>query len=87
MPAHVIAWMAGRGCDILGRTRMARLVGLDVEDMRRVSTGQVLPTARQREAVERVFASLLSAELGDDGVVVTCTCAGEHKRSEEDKRL
>ena len=82
MPAHVTAWMASRGCEIIGRTRMSRLVGLDVEDMRRVSTGQVLPTAKQREAVERVFASLLSAELGEDGMVVACAC-GEDKRHEE----
>ena len=81
MPAHVTAWMAARGCDVVGRTRMARLVGLDVEDMRRVSTGLVLPTAKQREAVERVFAALLAAEPGEDGMVVACTCSD--KRCEE----
>lgn len=85
IPAYVHAWMASRCCDLIGRTRMARLVGVDVEDMRRVACGYVVPTQRQREAIDHVFASLLFVELEDEGVRVVSE--SEHKQVEEDKRL
>lgn len=63
LPAQVVAYMAARCCDLLGRTRMAAAVDLDVEDMRRVSCGLVVPSARQREIIESHFAGLLGCEL------------------------
>lgn len=63
LPAQVVAYMAARCCELLGRTRMASACGLDVEDMRRVSAGQVVPSVRQREVIESHFAGLLYVEL------------------------
>ena len=63
LPAPVLAYMATRCCDLLGRTRMAAACGLDVEDMRRVASGAVVPSLRQREVIESHFAGLLACEL------------------------
>ena len=63
LPAQVVAYMAARCCELLGRTRMAASCGLDVEDMRRVACGLVVPSSRQREVIESHFAGLLACEL------------------------
>lgn len=86
MPLVVYAHMATRCCDIRGRTRMAATLGVDIEDMRRICDGHVVPTSRQRDLLDLWFATLLGRELDGEAQGVRCGCEGEEKRSEE-KRL
>lgn len=80
MPLIVYAHIAQRCCDVRGRTRMAASLGVDVEDMRRMASGDVVPSARQRDLLDVWFASLLGRELDGEGLGVRCTCEGEEKR-------
>lgn len=68
MPLVVYAHMASKCAERIGRTRAAAIVGVDVEDMRRICRGDVVPTSRQRDAIDRLYAALLSHELewGDE---------------------
>lgn len=81
LPAVQVAYMAQRCCDIRGRTWCARAVGVDVEDMRRIATGLVVANVREREVIERIFATLLWDEI--DGDCVVPRQHGEHKTREE----
>lgn len=86
MPVIVYAHLAQRCVDVRGRTRMAAALGVDVEDMRRMCRGDVVPTSRQRDLLDVWFASLLGRELVNEGLGVRCQCEGEEKLSEEEKR-
>lgn len=79
MPLVVYAHLAATCERHLGRTRCASLVGVDVEDMRRMSRGDVVPTSQQRDVLDVLFASLLGRELEGDGVALRCVCEGEDK--------
>lgn len=83
MPVVIYAHLASRCVEIRGRTRMAAELGVDVEDMRRICDGLVVPTSRQRDVLDLWFATLLGREL-EGGM--RCGCEGEEKRTEE-KRL
>lgn len=63
MPLVVYAHMASKCDECIGRTRTAAIVGVDVEDMRRICRGDVVPTSRQRDAIDRLFALLLAHEI------------------------
>lgn len=89
MPLIVYAHMAAKCDERLGRTRTAALVGVDVEDMRRICRGDVVPTSRQRDSIDMLFASLLGQELEGDGLHVRWVCEGEEKgrgHQREEKR-
>ena len=86
MPLVVYAHMATRCCDVRGRTRMAAALGVDVEDMRRMCRGDVVPTSGQRDLLDAWFASLLGYELDGEGLGVRCACEGEDKRTEEKRQ-
>jgi len=68
MPLVVYAHMASKCAERIGPTRAAAIVGVDYEDMRRICRGDVVPTSRQRDAIDRLYAALLSHELewGDE---------------------
>lgn len=68
MPLVVYAHMASKCDERIGRTRAAAIIGVDVEDMRRICRGDVVPTSKQRDAIDRLYAALLSHELewGDE---------------------
>ncbi len=83
MPLVVYAHLATRCCEIRGRTRMAAALGVDVEDMRRICDGHVVPTQRQRDLLDVWFASLLGREIEAEGLSLVRGCEGEDKRSEE----
>lgn len=63
MPLVVYAHMAAKCSECIGRTRAAAIVGVDVEDMRRICRGDVVPSSRQRDAIDRLFAALLAHEI------------------------
>lgn len=79
MPLVVYAHMAATCERVLGRTRCASILGTDLEDMRRMSRGDVVPTSQQRDVLDMLFASLLGRELEGDGVALRCACEGEEK--------
>ena len=79
MPLLIYAHLAATCERHLGRTRCASLVGCDLEDMRRMSRGDVVPTSQQRDVLDMLFASLLGRELEGDGVALRCACEGEEK--------
>lgn len=63
MPLIVYAHMASKCDECIGRTRAAAIVGVDVEDMRRICRGDVVPSSKQRDAIDRLFAMLLAHEI------------------------
>lgn len=81
MPLVVYAHMASKCDELIGRTRAAGIIGVDVEDMRRICRGDVAPSSRQRDAIDRLFAMLLSHELEWDET--KAAGEGEDKQGEE----
>lgn len=63
MPLVVYAHMASKCAERIGPTRAAAIVGVDYEDMRRICRGDVVPTSKQRDSLDRLYATLLSHEI------------------------
>ncbi len=64
LPPVMYAWIAGRLSERMGRTRLARHLAVDVEDVRRMARGDVVPSQAQRVTLERLFVA--DAHLPDE---------------------